>query len=64
MGDTSPRTYKVFKGNTAGQIIEMEIPVDAIQSPRETLAAFHRRVATAARISKQETRTPSSVRCP
>ena len=35
MGDTSPRTYKVFKGNTAGQIIEMEIPVDAIQSPRD-----------------------------
>ncbi|MFK0032990.1 hypothetical protein [Pseudomonas monteilii] len=64
MIDTLKRTYTVLIGTKIGQLIELGIPVDAIQSPRESQAAFHRRLATAGRIRKPGTHIPGSCRCP
>lgn len=46
----SRSTYTVYKANTLGQLIELDIPADAVKSPRETEAAFYARVAVAQRI--------------
>ncbi len=52
MSRTPQHTYTVLKGTKTGLLIEMDIPADAVQLPRETQAAFHRRVATSVRVSK------------
>lgn len=43
--EAEPATRTVSLGNRKGDVIEMDIPVDATQLPGETRAAFHRRAA-------------------
>lgn len=63
MTEQAKTTYTVHKGTNRGEHIEMDIPVDAVKSPRETEAAFHRRVAVAVRVTKPECRTSSACCC-
>lgn len=62
MLSTPHPTYTVFKGNKAGQLVELDIPVDAVRFQGESHAAFHERAAIAQRISIPGTRI-RSCRC-
>lgn len=57
MTATKHPSYTVLKADTSGRVFELTIPADAVKSPRETNAAFHRRVATGERDIASGTRT-------
>jgi hypothetical protein len=50
MNTNTRNTYTVLLGSKTGDITELDIPVDAVKSPKETQAAFHQRASIRRRL--------------